>query len=59
MINVGSLGAKVFNVLQGNPCFVIASGDTVEALGVLLLEEGEQQVGAQRELEMQPQGSKT
>lgn len=29
---------------------MIANGDTVEALGVLLLEEGEQQVDAQRNL---------
>lgn len=28
MINVGSLEAKVFNVLCGNPCVVIANGDT-------------------------------
>lgn len=52
MINVGSLEAKAFNVLCGNPCVVIANGDTMVAQGVLLLEEGEQQVYAQRESEM-------
>lgn len=34
-------------------------GDTPVAQGVLVLEEGEQQVHAQRELEMWPRGGKT
>lgn len=46
MINVGSLEAKVFNVLCGDPRVVITNGDAMVAYGVLLLEEGEQQVYA-------------
>lgn len=48
MINVGSLGAKAFNVLRCDSCVVIATAQH--------LEEGEQQVYAQRKLEMWPQG---
>lgn len=56
MINVGSLEAKVFNVLCGDPHVVITNCDAMVAYGVLLLEEGEQQVYARRESEMWPQG---